>query len=67
MPRFLVGVNQGGFSNAYGADMRRNQFSGSELWHWPLTDPVTFDFTKPDPNPPAPLLSQQPALIEQYF
>lgn len=47
--------------------MGRSQFSGAELWHWPYTDPVTFDFTKPDPNPPAPLLSQQPALIEQYF
>lgn len=67
MPKFLVGVNQGWFSNAYGADMGRNQFSGAELWHWPHTDPLTFDFTRPDPSPPVPLLSQQPALINQYF
>jgi hypothetical protein len=67
VPKFLVGVNQGWFSNAYGVDMGRNQFSGAELWHWPHTDPLTFDFTRPDPNPPQPLLSRQPALAGQYF
>lgn len=65
--KFLTGVNQGWFSSAYAGDMGRNQFSGAELWHWPYTDPVTFDFTHPDPNPPAPLLSQQPGLVDQYF
>jgi hypothetical protein len=67
MPKFLTGVNQGWFSNAYGGDLGRNQFSGAELWHWPHTDPITFDFTRPDPDPPAPLVSQQPALVDQYF
>jgi hypothetical protein len=67
MPKFLTGVNQGWFSNAYGGDLGRNQFSGAQLWHWPHTDPVTFDFTRPDPSPPAPLVSQQPQLVDQYF
>ena len=49
MPKFLTGVNLGWFLNAYGGDLGRNQFSGAELWHWPHTDPVTFDFTGPTP------------------
>jgi hypothetical protein len=65
--KFLAGVNQVWFSGAYAADMGRNQFSGSELRNWPYTDPVSFDFTHPDSNPPAALLSQQPSLVDQYF
>lgn len=67
MVKILTGVNDPIFSGRYANDMGYNQFSGVQLWHWPYTDPVNFDFTKPDPNPPRPLLSEQPALIEQYF
>ena len=69
MAKFLAGVNSPSpiFADKYANDLGRNQFSGSELWHWPYTDPITFDFTKPETNPALPLLTQQPALISQFF
>lgn len=67
MVKFLAGVNNGWFAGNYAMDLGHNQFSGSELWHWPHTDPITFDFTKPEPNPAPPFLTQQPAIVDQYF
>jgi hypothetical protein len=67
MVKILTGVNDPIFSGRFGNDLGYNQFSGNQLWHWPYTDPVNYDFTKPDPNPPRPLLSEQPGLIDQYF
>jgi hypothetical protein len=66
MVKFVVGVNQPYFER-YGNDLGKNQFSGSELWHWPHTDPITFDFTKPETNPTPPLLTTEPWRIEQFF
>jgi hypothetical protein len=67
MVKFLTGVNNGWFADSYASDIGRNQFSGAELWHWPHSDPVPIDLTMPDPNPPTPLLTSQPQLINQYF
>ncbi|NWG37534.1 hypothetical protein [Nitrososphaera sp.] len=60
-------MNNGWFADKYAVDLGYNQFSGSELWHWPHTDPIPIDLSKPDPNPPRPLLSDHPELIDQYF
>lgn len=67
MPKFLTGVNNGWFAGDYAKDLGRNQFSGAELWHWPHNDPVPIDLAMPDPNPPTPLLTAQPQLVNQYF
>lgn len=67
MVRFLAGVNNAIFSGAYAGDLGHNQFSGSELWHWPYTDPLTVDLTQPETNLAKPLLTNQPGMIDQYF
>lgn len=67
MAKFTVGMNNSWFVDKYAVDLGYNQFSGSELWHWPHTDPIPIDLSKPDPNPPKPLLSDHPELIGQYF
>lgn len=67
MAKFITGTNNGWFLDKYAADLGYNQFSGTELWHWPYNDPIPIDLTKPDPNPPRPWLSDHPELIEQYF
>jgi hypothetical protein len=67
MVKFLAGVNNPIFSDNYGRDLGYNQFSGVELWHWPHSNPVPIDLTMPDLNPPIPLLTVQPQLIDQYF
>jgi hypothetical protein len=67
MTKYEAGDNHPIFEGKYAIDLGRNQFSGSELWHWPHDAPVTFDFTKPEANPAAPLLTTQPALIDKYF
>jgi hypothetical protein len=67
MVKFLTGLNKPIFADSYARDLGRNQFSGVELWHLPDSDPVPIDLTMPDPNPPTPLLTTQPQLINQYF
>lgn len=67
LAKFLAGLNNGWFAGDYGKDIGRNQFSGSELWHWPHSEPVPIDLTMPDSNPPAPRLTTQPELVDQYF
>ncbi|MEM2140512.1 hypothetical protein [Nitrososphaera sp.] len=60
-------MNNGWFADKYAVDLGYNQFSGSELWHWPYDAPLSIDLSKPDPNPPRPLLSDHPELVDQYF
>jgi hypothetical protein len=65
--KLLTGVNNGWFGGGYANDLGYNQFSGSELWHWPYDQPVPIDLSLPDPSPPRPLLTDQPGLIDQFF
>lgn len=67
MAKFVVGMNNSWFADKYAVDLGYNQFSGSELWHWPHHEPILIDLTQPDPNPPRPLLTDHPELIDQYF
>jgi hypothetical protein len=66
--KFLVGVNNAWFCNRYANDIGYNQYSDGRLWHRPYTDDIShIDFSKSDPNPPRPLISETPELLELYF
>jgi hypothetical protein len=67
LTKFLTGVNNGWFGGRYANDLGYNQFSGSELWHWPYDQPVPIDLSLPDSNSSRPLLTDQPELIDKYF
>jgi hypothetical protein len=64
---FQVGANNPSFDDNYGIDLGYNQFLGEKLWHWPHTEPVPIDLSKPDPNPRIPYLSEHPKEIEDLF
>ena len=66
---FQVGVNIYRWEDMrhYGQDLGYNQFSGDLLWHWPYTDDIPSDISKPNPNPPEPYLSVNPEKIEEFF
>ncbi len=64
---FHVGANNATFGDNYGIDLGYNQYSGEKLWHWPHTEPVPIDLSKPDPNPRIPYLSEHPEEIEDFF
>jgi|SRR5579884_139149 len=63
MVKFSVGFNQPWLQDRYGTDLSYNQFSGQQLWKWPYSDPIDFDFSKPDPNPPLPLALEDPIIL----
>lgn len=66
--KFLVGVNNAWFCNRYANDIGYNQYSDRRLWHDRYTDDLShIDFSKSDPNPPRPLISEDPAILEHYF
>ena len=66
--RFLVGVNNGWFCDTYANDIGYNQYSGRRLWNLPYTDDISdIDFSKSDPEPPRPLISEFPELLDRYF
>ena len=66
--RFLVGVNNAWFCNRYANDIGYNQYSDRRLWQRPYTDGIShIDFSKPDPNPPRPLISENPEILKIYF
>jgi hypothetical protein len=67
MVKFVAGTNNGWFAGRYAGDLGHNQFSGSELWHWPHSDPLTVDLTEPETSPAEPLLSEQSGLLDQFF
>lgn len=67
---FLVGVNNAWFCDSYANDIGYNQYSSRRLWNLPNTDNISnidIDFSKPDPDPPRPLISKFPELLDQYF
>jgi hypothetical protein len=66
---FQVGVNMHRWEDMrhYGQDLGYNQFSGDSLWHWPYTDDIPSDISKPNPNPPEPYLSANPEKVEEFF
>jgi hypothetical protein len=66
--RFLVGVNNGWFCDSYANDIGYNQYSGRRLWKLPYTDDISdIDFSKSDPEPPRPLISEFPELLDNYL
>jgi hypothetical protein len=65
--KFIVGINQGWFEGKYGGDLGSSEFSGSILWSYPLSDPLTVDCSKPITSQNQPYLSQHPEAIDQYF
>lgn len=68
MGEFVVGINHPWFADKYGSDMGYNQFSGSQLWHWPHSDDISdIDFSIPEDRPPRPFLSGNKNLLTEFF
>ena len=67
MNKYIVGINQPWLRDRYGTDFSYNQFSGVQIWGYPYDKPVNYDFTKPDPNPPKPLVQEDPNILATTF
>jgi len=67
LTEFVVGINLPWLKGRYGTDLSYNQFSGRQLWEYPYEKPIDYDFTRPDPNPPKPLVKEDPQILSSTF
>jgi len=75
---YLAGINNAWFKfqdpaenrlmDCYGTDLGRNQFSGTELWHWPHSEDIShIDFSKPEQSPKPSILKSRQNILEAQF